>query len=414
MEKAILIGVKLKKSSKSPASQAGSMRELHRLAETAGAEVKLAIDVRMDRYNPATFIGSGKAAEISSWVSGGGIGTVIFDNDLSPAQQRNLQGLIPAKIIDRTRLILDIFAQRARTREGKLQVELAQLSYALPRLAGKGLAMSQQKGGIGTRGPGERRLEYDRRRIREKIVLLKKDIDSIRRERAVQNKKRSSIPMPQVAIVGYTNAGKSTLLDSITKGKANVYADDKLFATLDPTTRRVRLPSGGYALFTDTVGFIQKLPHTLVAAFRATLEEILSADCIIHIQDASSPRMTEQAAAVDNTLRELHAGGISRVNVYNKMDLLPESKRFAAYNPVFISALTGSGVPEMLKEVEDALSMRWGQHELMLPSVDGKILGQIHKTCMVIKTECSEEGTRIVFKSTPENWKRINAVSNLC
>lgn len=417
MEKAILVGVELKKSA---GRFEGSVEELRRLAETAGADVRGEFRVRVERYHPATLMGSGKALEIAAAVASGGIDTVIFDEDLSPAQQRNLESGLKAKIVDRTRLILDIFAQRARTREGKLQVELAQLSYALPRLAGKGPAMSQQKGGIGTRGPGERQLEYDRRRIRARITLLEKEIDSIKNERAVQSRKRASVPMPQVAIVGYTNAGKSTLLDYLTGGKSGIYADDRLFATLDPTTRRVRLPSGGGALFTDTVGFIQKLPHALVASFRATLEEILAADCVIHVHDASSARSAGQALAVDRTLEELGAGEIPRINAFNKADLLsagpfgpriqtPKGLGMPEKSGIFISALTGRGVKELLEKTEALLSKRWGRHELLLPAGAGKALAELHRTCMVLETSHRANGTRVVFKATPENWERISA-----
>ncbi|MCX5783438.1 MAG: GTPase HflX, partial [Elusimicrobia bacterium] len=260
---------------------ADSLDELRRLCETAGGAVLSCVNARVENFNPALLIGKGKADEIAALARENSAKTVIFDEELSPAQQRNLEEIIPAKIIDRTRLILDIFARRAHTREGVIQVEHAQLSYMLPRLTGRGTAMMQQTGGIGTRGPGERQIEYDRRRIKDRLSRLKKEIDLIRRERQIRKKNRDKIPMTQIAIAGYTNAGKSTLLNFLTKGKAGVYVDDKLFATLDPTTRRVYMPGGKVALFTDTVGFIQKLPHSLVAAFRSTLEEIAQTNAII-------------------------------------------------------------------------------------------------------------------------------------
>ncbi|MFH1619987.1 MAG: GTPase HflX, partial [bacterium] len=252
MEKTLLISSELKNSRK---HSSDSLEELARLARTAGAQVFSSMTVRLERFNASTFIGSGKVRELADMVRDSGLDLLIFDEDLTPAQQMNLQAAVSCKVLDRTDLILDIFASRARTREGKLQVELAQLTRALTRLAGRGRHMSQQTGGIGTRGPGERQLEYDRRRIRDRINLLRKEIVSLKRDRETRYKRRFSVPMPQVAIVGYTNAGKSTLLNQLTGGNSGVYCDDMLFATLDPTTRRVKLPSGGFALFTDTVGF---------------------------------------------------------------------------------------------------------------------------------------------------------------
>lgn len=249
MEKAILVGVSLKTDSQN----SSSLEELHRLAHTAGAQVVEEFRVRVNAFHPATLIGSGKMEEIAEEARLQEVQTVIFDDEISPAQQKNLEKVIPAKVIDRTRLILDIFAQRARTQEGKLQVELAQLKYLLPRLGGQGTALMQQKGGIGLRGPGETKLEYDKRRLRLRISKLEKEIEQVKKERSLRRERRGEIPLPQIAIVGYTNAGKSTLLNALTRQTA-VYADDKLFATLDPTTRRVKMPAGGEMLFTDKIG----------------------------------------------------------------------------------------------------------------------------------------------------------------
>ena len=300
---------------------------------------------KKDHADPATFVGKGKAAELAERVRELKAQTVVFDDELKPSQQKNLEELIPAKIVDRTRLILDIFAQRARTREGILQVELAQLSYMLPRITEHFGRFEQQTGGIGSRGPGERKLEVDQRRIRERMTHLKKQIGKISSERSLQRQVRRSVPMPQVALVGYTNAGKSTLLNALlrlsagrAKAKDEVYADDKLFATLDPTTRRVRLPSGRIILFSDTVGFIRKLPTQLVAAFRATLEEVATADLLIHVVDASDLDWREQSQTVITLLEDLKMGQLPRVTAYNKIDLLSKPALAPFKDGILISA----------------------------------------------------------------------------
>ncbi|MDD4004300.1 MAG: GTPase HflX [Elusimicrobiaceae bacterium] len=409
MEKAILVGAELK------SAQAGigeSLAELERLANTAGAEALKTVAARLQAYNPATFIGKGKALEIAELAEQLEADAVIFDDDLSPAQQRNLDELMPAKVIDRTRLILDIFAQRARTREGVLQVELAQLTYNLPRLTGRGTAMMQQTGGIGTRGPGERKLEYDRRRIRERIARLQTDIDAITRERRTQRKNRANIPMPQIALAGYTNAGKSTLLNRLTGGKSEVYVDDMLFATLDPTTRRVNLPSGGQALFSDTVGFIQKLPHMLVASFRATLEEIAVTDCVVHVRNAASEFVNEQSKTVQDTLAEIGAQDVPVLDVFNKIDAadkftLAELKtRYP--QAVFISATENTGVTEMLERVETLLSARWKPRVLTVPAGKEALVDTIYTTALVTGRAHDAQGrTMLHFMATDGNWARI-------
>ena len=321
MENVILAGVTLKTAP----HDTSSLEELKRLAHTAGGTVVHTFQIRVQAFNSATLIGSGKMEEIAETVRLTNAQTVIFDDEISPAQQKNLEEVIPAKVIDRTRLILDIFAQRARTQEGKLQVELAQLKYLLPRLGGQGTALMQQKGGIGLRGPGETKLEYDKRRLRLRISKLEKEIEQVKKERGLRRERRTQIPLPQIAIVGYTNAGKSTLLNVLTRQNA-VYADDKLFATLDPTTRRVHMPAGGEMLFTDTVGFIQKLPHSLVSSFRATLEETSFADVILHVHDAPSPHRNAQAETVRQIITDLGAQTIPVIDVFNKIDLLSDRK----------------------------------------------------------------------------------------
>lgn len=298
----------------------GSIGELEQLALTAGAEVVGSLTQKLDSPNITYYIGKGKLEEIVSLKNETDYDTVIFDDELSPAQQRNLEKALDVKVIDRTALILDIFAKRARTYEGRLQVELAQQEYVLPRLAGLWPHLERLGGGIGTRGPGETQLETDRRIIQKRIKRLTEELESVRRQRALHRKRRSEHGVPVVALVGYTNAGKSTLLNALSS--ANVFVEDKLFATLDPTTRRVRLSSGRQVLITDTVGFIQKLPPTVVAAFRATLEELNEADLLLHLVDISSKTAAEQCHTVEELLDELKVGDKPRLLVLNKIDKL--------------------------------------------------------------------------------------------
>lgn len=392
------------------ADTAAALDELGRLAETADLKVLAKFHIRLPRYNPATLIGSGKVEELKKHVADAKPGLIIFDEELTPAQQRNLERELGIPVIDRTYLILEIFSRRARTREGKLQVRLARFSYELTHLTGKGAAMGQQHGMIGTRGPGERQLEYDRRTLRDKITALEKELNAVRHERATQRRNRDSVPMPQTAIVGYTNSGKSTLLNFLTAQKHAIYADDKLFATLDPTTKRVRLP-GGWALFTDTVGFIQKLPHNLVAAFRSTLEETAYADLILHLHDLSSPQMKLQHEAVRKTLKDLDLAGIPVIHVCNKIDAVPDwrlrTEPLRRLKPVFVSALTGEGVPELLARVEAALSARWGDYELDLPAGRQKLLSEIYKSAMVKSAVYGKGNVTVNFRATRENYRRI-------
>ncbi len=406
MERALTVSVKLKTDFKKDTSA----QELKRLCNTAGCEVSGEFEVRMENYNPALFIGSGKAAEIAEFISAENIDAVVFNDEITPAQQKNLEEIIPCKIIDRTRLILDIFAGRARTKEGRLQVELAQLNYLLPRLSGKGAAMMQQKGGIGMRGPGERKLEYDRRKIRKRIAKLEEDISAVRRERMVRRSQRASVPVPQVALAGYTNAGKSTILNALTK-KDSAYADDKLFATLDPTTRRVRFPSGITALFTDTVGFIQKLPHSLVSAFRATLEETKFADLVLHVADASSDELEEHSSTVMSILNEINPENSEVLKVFNKCDELSAvklralKKRFPG--AVFISAKTGEGFDDLFERVESALSLKWKKHALKVPFKKGFLLKEIYSRALVLSRKEGEDSFEITFMATDGNYRAV-------
>ncbi len=330
--------------------------ELHELAYTAGVEIAGEVYQKRFKPHPAYYIGSGKIDEIFEITRAEEANVVLFGDDLSPTQLRNLENALSTRVIDRTQLILDIFAQRAKTREGKLQVELAQLNYMLPRLTGKGSKLSRLGGGVGTRGPGETKLETDRRRIRKKIEHLKKDLEEIVQHREVQRKGRRKLPFPSAALVGYTSAGKSTLLNALSG--SDVLTDGKLFATLDPTTRRVELPSGGGLILTDTVGFIRHLPHHLVMAFRATLEEVRDADFLIHVVDSAHPQRNEQMEAVEEVLDDLDVLDKTIITVFNKSDLFRDQYELRrgvleTPNSVYISALTGDGMPYLMKLLDD-------------------------------------------------------------
>ncbi len=335
------------------------MDELAGLAEAAGAQVVLRVSQERARPDASTFLGRGKLDLLAAACAEAAVDVVMFDHELSPAQLRQIETITGLKTIDRTQLILDIFARRAKTREGKWQVELAQLEYLLPRLAGSSLALSRLGGGIGTRGPGETKLETDRRRIRTRIHHITTAIDQVRRRRAQLRERRQKQAMPTVALVGYTNAGKTTLFNLLTRESAE--ATDALFVTLDPLVRRARLPDRRELLVSDTVGFIDRLPHTLVAAFRATLEEVAEADLVLHVIDAASPERERHMAAVRSVLTEVGAAEVPRVHVYNKCDLLgpDELRRLQASDPqaLFISARTGSGRAELLEAIAARLSL---------------------------------------------------------
>ncbi len=361
VEKALLIGAYIpRKVSRTEAEE--SMSELAELTRTAGAVVVKSHLQKIASPNPAYYIGKGKAEEIKSDVESEGIDIVVFDENLTPGQERNLSELLGVKIIDRTGLILDIFAQRARTREGKLQVELAQLNYLLPRLVGAGLALSRLGGGIGTRGPGESKLETDRRKVRDRISRLKHDLDKVRKTRELHRQSRKSVPFPVVSVIGYTNAGKSTLFNRLSKAPSGqgVLAEDKLFATLDPTIRKITLPEMQTALISDTVGFIKKLPHQLVEAFKATLEEVMAADLLLHVIDCSHANAEVQINSVKKVLEEIEASEKPVLCVFNKMDRLeggvvPHHLRLAAEVAVTVSALTGEGIDQLLIAISRAL-----------------------------------------------------------
>jgi GTPase len=356
-----------------------SLDELRALATSAGANIAGEFTQRKDRPDPATLIGKGKLEEIAGAAASVTADVILFDHDLSPSQQRNIERLLDTRVIDRTQLILDIFARHARTREGQLQVELAQLEYMLPRLAGRGVEMSQLGGGIGTRGPGETQLETDRRKIYRRVRHVKQQIENVRRIRTQQRQRRESIPVATVALVGYTNAGKSTLFNVLTK--SNVLESARMFATLDPTIRGAELPSKRKILFSDTVGFIRHLPHTLVSAFRATLEEVQRATLIMQVSDASSPVSAEQDAQVESVLKELEADKKPRLRVMNKIDLLLPKQRESLRDDdhtIHVSAAKGIGLGTLLDRIDAVLDEDRPVHvRLRIPQKEGKILSQL-------------------------------------
>ena len=336
-----------------------SMEELAGLADAAGASVVLRMLQERPRPDPATFIGSGKVGSLAAACAEADVDVVVFDNELTPAQLRQLEEKLERKVIDRTQLILDIFAKRARTREGKWQVELAQLKYLLPRLIGAGTALSRLGGGIGTRGPGETKLETDRRRIRVRIQSIQKEIDQVRQRRSQLRERRQKQSVPTVALVGYTNAGKTTLFNRLTNERA--VASDALFVTLDPLVRQVRLPDRRELLISDTVGFIDRLPHALVASFRATLEEVAEAELALHVIDAATPERDRHITAVRRVLEEVGAADVPVIEVYNKVDAITpdERRRLRAADPAaaLISATTGEGVEELLQMIASRLAL---------------------------------------------------------
>jgi len=372
-----------------------SLAEFRELVASAGGMVAAEVMQRRARLDPATLIGAGKVEEIAGIAASTEADLVLFDYDLSPTQLRNLEAAMPCRVLDRTQLILDIFARHARTSEGQLQVELAQLEYMLPRLTGKGKAMSQLGGGIGTRGPGETRLETDRRRIQARIDHLKGELDAVRRVRKQQRQRREAVPVPTVALVGYTNAGKSTLFNRLTG--SHVLASSRMFATLDPKLRAIELPSRRKVLLSDTVGFIRNLPHTLVTSFRATLEEVAQAEVLLHVRDASSVYGEEQKAQVEKVLGELDSLAKPRIEVLNKIDLLDEQERegllervpgHAGPVEVAVSAQTGEGMDALLAALDRALhSDPVVEAELRVPQQEGGVLAAVEAGMLVHSRE---------------------------
>lgn len=393
-ERAILIGMEWGRND-SLWTVDDSLEELKQLADTAGATVIKKFIQKRSKPDPAFFIGRGKVQELALYAQQENIDLCVFDDELSPAQQRNIESVMGIRILDRTALILDIFAQRARTNEGKLQVELAQLQYTLPRIMGKGLMLSRLGGGIGTRGPGETKLEVDRRRIRDRIAFIKEQIEKVKAVRSLHRSKRKKNNVFEVSLVGYTNAGKSTLLNTLTN--SDIYAKDQLFATLDPTTRQLTLPNKQEIIITDTVGFIQRLPHQLIAAFRSTLEVVTEADLLVHVIDVSHELYKEQAAAVHEVLKEIGAETKPVITVYNKIDKLPPDSKLAdrlalEEDTVCISAAKKLNLETLQQMIESHLKSKAVEVTLCIPYAETAKAAQLHETANVLEQEYTENG----------------------
>lgn len=394
-ERALLVGVSCSEAEGFVNSDDETMDELRELLETAGGEAVLSAVQNRKTPDPRTFIGEGKCRELRELIKGNEIELVVFDNELGPSQTRALEKELDCRVIDRSALILDIFASRAQTREGKLQVELAQYQYLLPRLSGMwGHLVRQTAAGgrspIGTRGPGETQLETDRRHVRRKIQKLKEETEGVRRVRAVQRRGREKAAVPLVCIVGYTNAGKSTLLNALTG--AGVHAQGRLFDTLDPTTKSLVTPDGTQVLVSDTVGFIRNLPHHLVNAFRATLEEVSYADMLVHVIDVSSPSWQQHAGVVEKLIDELGAGAVPCITVFNKVDLVPDGDLPRRAGSVYCSALTGRGLDALMQSMVSALSAQRRRVSFVLPYSDAAVLDELYRQASVKRAEYGEHG----------------------
>jgi GTP-binding protein HflX len=386
-----------------------SLEELRTLALSAGAEIAGDFLQRRDKPDAATLIGKGKLEEIAGAAASVSANLLLFDHDLTASQQRNIEKIVDVRVIDRTQLILDIFAKHARTREGQLQVELAQLEYLLPRLAGRGIEMSQLGGGIGTRGPGETQLETDRRKIHRRIRHVKDQIENVRRVRAQQRQRRESVPVATVALVGYTNAGKSTLFNALTN--AGVLSSARMFATLDPTIRAVALPSKRKILMSDTVGFIRNLPHTLVSAFRATLEEVQRAALVLHVSDGSSPLSAEQDVQVEKVLKELEADTKPRLRVMNKVDLLPPVQRDSLRDDaqtVHVSAAKGIGIGTLLERIDEVLTEdAVSRVRLRIPQKEGKMLALLEAKARIYSREYQDGAVELEVEAAESVLRKV-------
>src|SRR6187397_1493535 len=407
-ERAVLIG--LEKEGVSKWDLRDSMEELRELANSAGAEVVSTVTQKLQKPTAPYYIGRGKAELIKESFKDQHVTSVIFDDELSPAQGRNLENLLARKVLDRTQLILDIFAQRARSREGRLQIELAQLQYLLPRLTRMWHHLSRQTGGIGTRGPGETQLEVDRRRVQERIARLERELEAVRKTRAIQREGRKRHQWPVAAVVGYTNAGKSTLLNLLTG--ADVVAEDKLFATLDPTTRSFVLPNKQRVLLTDTVGFLRKLPHTLIESFKATLEEVSEADLLIHIADLSHPRVDEQMEAVDRVLKELDAYGKQTLLVFNKIDAVANAEHVETYlkrfpGSVAMSAKMEQGIDQFVDALQSDLSAWRLQSRFRIPANESALIAEIHRVGHVLELRYEGNDALIVAHVPPDLAQKL-------
>lgn len=411
-ERVFLVGVGLKRASHVPGIDAGdaeraSLDELAELARSAGAQVAGSIFQMRDKIDPATVIGRGKIEEVKIEAHLHNAPLIVFDRNLTPTQLRNLEKGTECRVIDRTQLILDIFARHARSREGQLQVELAQLNYTLPRLAGSAKELSRQAGGIGTRGPGEQKLETDRRRIRERVGKISRSIEAIRKQRSLRRQTRQAVPLGTVALVGYTNAGKSTLFNSLSR--AGVLVSSKMFATLDPTVRAVRLPSNRRVLLSDTVGFIRDLPPGLITAFRATLEEVQESALILLVTDISNPHHTEQDAEVEKILKELGVADRPRLHVLNKIDRLPPEQAAAVngnHNSSRVSGLTGEGLEALLSRIDEAMPVDPLLHlHFTLPLSNGRAIALVHALGRVLHSEV-QDSSMAIEAEIPESVAR--------
>ncbi|HLW99622.1 MAG TPA: GTPase HflX [Candidatus Acidoferrales bacterium] len=413
-ERVLLVGLGRKRPARVPGMEPGqvereSLAELGELARSAGADVAGSVLQMRDAPDPATLVGRGKLEEIEIEARMHNAPLVIFDANLTPTQQRNIERtLADRRVIDRTQLILDIFARHARSREGQLQVELAQLNYLLPRLAGQRTELSRLGGGIGTRGPGEQKLETDRRRIRDRVSRIQKSIEMVRKQRSLRREKRQAVPLGTVALVGYTNAGKSTLFNALSQ--AGVLVSPKMFATLDPTIRAVRLPSGRRVLVSDTVGFIRALPPALIAAFRATLEEVQEASLLLHVTDVSNPQHAEQDAEVEKVLGDIGVNGRPRLVVYNKIDRLPkeqlEELAASRADKVLVSALKSTGLEELLGRIDEAMPIdALVRLRLNVPLTDGRNLALVHALGRVTHSAV-EDSTMLLEADVPESLAR--------
>ena len=402
--RAVLVGLNAHCLSAEENADDTSMEELADLLETAGGVCVGTVFQNKDAPDPRTFIGEGKAAEVKELVGAMGADMVVVDNPQSPSQQRVLSEELGVQVLDRAALILDIFAQRARTREGRLQVELAQYQYLLPRLLGMWTHLERQEGAIGTRGPGETQLETDRRHIRRKIQKLQQELEDVRKVRRTQRRRREKNAMPVVALVGYTNAGKSTLLNCLTG--SDIPANDRLFDTLDTTTRRWRVDAAQEVLLSDTVGFIRKLPTHLVEAFKATLEELTYADVLLHVIDLSNPEWEAQADVVDRLIDQLGAAHTPCIRVFNKCDaylgILPHGE-----DVVCISARSGEGANELTERVRAILGRADHHVTLLLPYAQGALLETLHRDCAVLRTDYRDDGIALEVIIHPEQWPRL-------
>ena len=403
-EKIILVGLDM--GNTSDLSIAAQMSELERLVSTAGADVVHHIVQKRESPDPATFIGRGKVGEIFELAEEYDADTIVFNDELSPAQQNNLEKAFKRSAIDRTAVILDIFAQNASTPEGKAQVELAQLQYLLPRLRGRGVTLSQQAGGIGTRGPGETKLEVDRRRLVRKIHNLQKQLSGIRSTRENQSKRRRGSVNQSVAIVGYTNAGKSSLLNCLTQSDHDALVADRLFATLDPVTRALQLPGGEKIFVSDTVGFVRNLPHHLVEAFKTTLDVVTEADLLIHVVDGSSMNAQKDIIAVRNVLDEIGLkADLPELIVFNKADIGGTEPAFVDYpNAVQISAKTGEGVEKMMSKLSDMLRSKLDVYELLIPLTRGDLIAQVHREAQVLIEDV--QGDTLVMRARLDGYAK--------